>query len=348
MDIRTWSRVTLRILSVLALLGVIPATARTFNFELDRPTAKHVFLAGEMTDWELSKKPMLKSADGKWRVTVNLPPGQWVYKFVVDGVWISDPSTSDNDSDGRGARHSFVFSGDGPWRERDGIAHGSVETTMVPSGAWGKPMKVNVYLPPGFTRSKAYPVLVLLHGAGMDADQWYKTGQIQRYMDNLIADQLIDPFVVMMPSSADIYYIGKSDAHITQELPLWLASRYGQRLDARHSAIAGMSMGGFGAVILPLNHPNMFGLGYSLSAYFPPDQLATMVIPKPLPFQLRMFTGDRDGVTVSAPPFLDRLVKSGARFSYTQDAGAHTWNYFSLHTANILREVSSYVAAPRP
>lgn len=345
MEIRP--NVALQWLTGLLLFGAIPATADTFNFELDRPAAKQVFLAGEMTDWDKARKPMLKSADGTWRVTVELPPGEWLYKFVVDGEWIADPSTTDNDSDGQGARHSFVFSGKGPWRERSGIAHGKVETTMLPSTAWGKQMKVNVYLPPGFTRAKAYSVLVLLHGAGMDADQWYKTGQIQRYMDNLIADHSIEPFVVVMPSSADLYYVDKSDTHITQEMPRWLASRYGQTLDARHSAVAGMSMGGFGAVILPMNHPDLFGLGYAVSAYFPPDQLARMVIPKPLPFRLLMFTGDQDRVRESAPPFLDKLVQSGARFSYQQDSGGHTWNFFSLHITAMLREASQFFSKAR-
>jgi S-formylglutathione hydrolase FrmB len=288
---------------------------------------------------------MIKSADGKWRVAVDLAPGQWVYKFIVDGEWIADPSTADNDSDGRGGRHSFVFSGDGPWREHATIAHGKVETTMLPSAAWGKTMKVNVYLPPGFSKSRSYPVLLLLHGAGMDADQWYRTGQIQNYMDNLIADHSILPFVVVMPSSADLFYIEQSDTHITQELPRWLKSRYGQTLEARHSATAGMSMGGFGAVILPLNHPQLFGFGYALSAYFPPEQVAKMVIPRPLPFGLVMFTGDHDRVTESAPPFLDKLNQGRAQYSYHVDAGAHTWNYFSLHSADMLRAVSRHFSS---
>ena len=337
------SRTVIRaIVATLLLFGSLGASASTVEFEIDRPAAKAVFLAGEMTDWEKGQKPMSKSADGKWRVAVDLSPGQWLYKFVVDGQWIADPASTDNDADGNGGRHSFLFVGDGPWRVNPKIAHGKVETTMLPSAAWGKPMKVNVYLPPGFRKSKSYPVLVLLHGAGMDADQWYRTGQIQNYMDNLIADRSIVPFVVVMPSSERVYYIGRSDLHITQELPAWLKSRYGQTLVARRTAAAGMSMGGFGAVILPLNHSTMFGLAYALSAYFPPEEVARMVIPQPLPFGLVMYTGDHDHVTESAPLFLDKLKQTGARYSYHEDAGAHTWNYWSHHNAEMLRVMSRY------
>lgn len=332
----------LRILASILLALCANASAKTVQFELDQPAASQVFLAGEMTDWDQGKKPMIKSADGKWRVAVDLSPGQWVYKFVVDGQWIADPATSDNDADGNGGRHSFLFTGDGPWRDNPKVPHGKVETTMLPSAAWGKPMKVNVYLPPGFRKSRSYPVLLLLHGAGMDADQWYRTGQIQRYMDNLIADHSIAPFVVIMPSSERDYYIDRSDTHITRELPSWLKSRYGQVLVARRAAVAGMSMGGFGAVILPMNHPTLFGLSYALSAYFPPEEVARMVIPKPLPFGLVMFTGDHDRVTESAPLFLARLEQSGALYSYHQDSGAHTWNYWSHHIADMLRSVNQH------
>ena len=321
--------------------------ARPVQFQLNRPAASEVFLAGEMTDWEKGKKAMTRGADGRWQVRVDLSPGQWVYKFVVDGEWIADPATGQNDSDGQGGRHSFVFSGDGPWRDQPRIAHGRVETTMLPSAAWGKPMKVNVYLPPGFRKSRAYPVLLLLHGSDMDADQWYRTGQVQRYMDNLIADHSITPFVVVMPSSGGVYYVDRSDTHISQELPRWLQSRYGQTLAAAHTAAAGMSMGGFGAVILPLHHPDLFGLGYALSAYFPPEQVAAMVIPKPLPFTLLMVTGDHDHVTPSALPFLARLKENAAQYSYREDAGAHTWNFWSLHMADTLRSISQYFVAAK-
>lgn len=342
------SKPLLSIVASALLLFAARTPAQTVQFELDQPAAKQVFLAGEMTDWEKGKRAMVRAADGKWRLAMELPPGQWLYKFVVDDQWIADPGSRPNDADGQGGRHSFLFVGDGPWRENAGIAHGRVETTMVPSAAWGKPMKVNVYLPPGFRKSKAYPVLLLLHGAGMDADQWYRTGQIQRYMDNLIADHSIAPFVVLMPSSEQLYYIDRSDRHITGELAGWLKSRYGQTLTARHAAAAGMSMGGFGAVILPMKHPAQFGLAYALSAYFPPEEVARMVVPKPLPFALLLFSGDHDRVTASAPLFLAKLKQSGARYSYREEPGAHSWNYWSRHTADMLRTVSQYFVTGMP
>ncbi len=339
---RSVSTGILRSLAAGLLFVAAMAGAEPVEFSLHQPDAREVFLAGEMTGWETNKLPMQKSVDGRWRVSVDLGPGQWVYKFIVDGKWIADPGPASNDSDGQGGRHSFLFVGNGAWRENKRTAHGKVETVMLPSVAWGHAMKVHAYLPPGFSKSRKYPVLLLLHGAGMDADQWYRTGQIQHYMDNLIAAGSIQPFIVVMPSSADVYYVGKSDLHITQELPAWLKSRYGQVITAKQSATAGMSMGGFGAVILPLHHPDLFGLSYALSSYFPPDQVAAMQIPRPLPFGLVMATGDRDRVTASASLFLQKLDANGSDFIYREDAGGHTWQFFSTHTVDMLQTASRY------
>jgi 1,4-alpha-glucan branching enzyme len=52
--------------------------------------AKQVFLAGDFNDW--SPNAFLMRKDGEdWVFTVNLQPGKYRYKFVVDGKWIIDP-----------------------------------------------------------------------------------------------------------------------------------------------------------------------------------------------------------------------------------------------------------------
>jgi hypothetical protein len=104
-------------LAALLVLLLIASLARadTVQFALHAPRARQVFLAGEMTDWDKGKQAMTRDADGVWRLSVTLAPGQWIYKFVVDGRWVHDPGTSEHDADGRGGQHSFVFVGEGPW-----------------------------------------------------------------------------------------------------------------------------------------------------------------------------------------------------------------------------------------
>ncbi|OGH60155.1 MAG: hypothetical protein A3G34_09150 [Candidatus Lindowbacteria bacterium RIFCSPLOWO2_12_FULL_62_27] len=58
--------------------------------------AKKVTLAGEFNQWNPAALEMKKSGadDGKWEVAVDLKPGQYEYKFVVDGDW--DKANKDN------------------------------------------------------------------------------------------------------------------------------------------------------------------------------------------------------------------------------------------------------------
>jgi 1,4-alpha-glucan branching enzyme len=60
-------------------------------FELDANSAKEVLLAGDFTGWEKTPVRLRKGEHGIWHATVKLAPGQYHYKFVVDGHWWDDP-----------------------------------------------------------------------------------------------------------------------------------------------------------------------------------------------------------------------------------------------------------------
>ena len=66
----------------------IPA-GQTFRY--NAPGAMSVLLAGDFTHWQQQAIPMHKGPDGIWTVTVNLPPGTYHYRFIVDGEWQDDP-----------------------------------------------------------------------------------------------------------------------------------------------------------------------------------------------------------------------------------------------------------------
>jgi len=64
---------------------------RKITFSLEAADAGEVYLAGEFNDWNPTGLPMKKSADGKWKKQISLPPGQFEYKFLVDDQWVEDP-----------------------------------------------------------------------------------------------------------------------------------------------------------------------------------------------------------------------------------------------------------------
>jgi hypothetical protein len=64
---------------------------KTTEFHLEAPFAESVKLAADFTDWDQFSLDMIKSEDGVWYTDVPLPPGQYAYRFIVDGEWCDDP-----------------------------------------------------------------------------------------------------------------------------------------------------------------------------------------------------------------------------------------------------------------
>ena len=58
------------------------------------PNAKKVILAGSFNKWDEEAFHM-KRINGHWELTVQLPPGEYEYRFIVDGHWMEDPDNPD-------------------------------------------------------------------------------------------------------------------------------------------------------------------------------------------------------------------------------------------------------------
>jgi hypothetical protein len=57
--------------------------------------AREVFLAGTFNNWKAVAEPMKRQVNGPWQVELELAPGRYEYKFVVDGVWCCEPGQDD-------------------------------------------------------------------------------------------------------------------------------------------------------------------------------------------------------------------------------------------------------------
>jgi 1,4-alpha-glucan branching enzyme len=62
----------------------------TFVCKADNHPAK-VFLCGEFNSWNPEDTRMKRQKDGTYRAKLKLEPGEYQYKFVVDGQWQNDP-----------------------------------------------------------------------------------------------------------------------------------------------------------------------------------------------------------------------------------------------------------------
>ncbi len=63
-------------------------TAVTFHFTGVRADA--VFLVGDFNGWNERSHPMTPVEDRHWVLTMDLPPGEYEFKYLADGGWYND------------------------------------------------------------------------------------------------------------------------------------------------------------------------------------------------------------------------------------------------------------------
>lgn len=140
----------------------------------------------------------------------------------------------------------------------------------------------NVYLPAGYdSTDEKYPVLYLLHGSGPQPNAhhtWFNRVNIQDVMDSGIADGRIIPMIVVMPDAEVTFYMNNikgeyqfEDYLINEFIPV-IENEYRCKKDRRFRGIAGGSMGGYGALIYSLRHPDLFSVCASMAAAIRTDQ----------------------------------------------------------------------------
>lgn len=126
----------------------------------------------------------------------------------------------------------------------------------------GRPTKYMIFLPDDYEESeKTYPVLYLLHGFSQNYTVWPMMG-VSEYLDTY------DDLIIVMPDAGNSWYVNWAETD-NDELNNWedfmiydLIHNVDQTfrtIPAREGrAISGLSMGGYGALILGLRHPDMF------------------------------------------------------------------------------------------
>jgi glycosidase len=74
------------------------------------PTGLHrnVVIAGTFNGWSTDATPM-RLERGKWIITLLLPVGEYEYKFVADGKWITDRTAQEFHPDGYGGQNSVIM-----------------------------------------------------------------------------------------------------------------------------------------------------------------------------------------------------------------------------------------------
>ncbi|MGI9108032.1 MAG: alpha/beta hydrolase [Pyrinomonadaceae bacterium] len=264
-----------------------------------------------------------------------------------------------------------------------------VEAVRFESKLVGQPLPYHVVLPPDYaapqSRAIKYPVLYLLHGLGGNAGDWVSTRA------HLAAHAAQHRLIIVTPEGKDNWYTDsamvpadKYETYILAELIPDVERRY-RALSMRDArAIAGLSMGGYGALKFGLKHPERFILAASMSgafgaaswdhndpelhAFVKPSiartygamgsparaandlfKLFAAVLPERIP-ALPFFyldCGTSDFLINSNRALSELLIKHKIPHEYRQLPGAHMWPYWDAQVQEILKLAARRLRAPQ-
>jgi enterochelin esterase-like enzyme len=225
-------------------------------------------------------------------------------------------------------------------------AGSAIDVAHYPSVALRREGSFYVYLPSGYaSTSRRYPVLYLLHGNSQPASAFLELG-LQEELDQLIARHVIPPLIAVMiqggPGSnnwRDIggvryeSYVLEVQEQIDRMLPT-IATR-GAR------AIAGDSMGGYGAMNVALGNPFRFGVVESWLGFFnglDQELRADRPIISRLGLHAYLYGGAADHIADPSEnaPFAAALRAAGAKAHSAVYAGGHTMQTLQAHLGSML------------
>ncbi|MGG1552637.1 alpha/beta hydrolase [Paenibacillus ferrarius] len=240
------------------------------------------------------------------------------------------------------------------------------------SDALGVAATMNVILPQpstsqiGMAAQKhgvKHPTLLLLHGLSDDHSIWMRRTSIERYASK-------HGIAVVMPAVnrsfyTDMAYGPKYWTFISEELPVIARSFFPLAEERELNYVAGLSMGGYGALKLALTHPDRYAAAASLSGVvdianrmhaFPQDamlifgegaevrgtasdlfHLAEQVVRSSQPSpQLYQICGTEDFLYEDNVRFRDYLRSIGLEAKYEEEPGQHEWGFWDRHIQNVL------------
>jgi len=257
------------------------------------------------------------------------------------------------------------------------LAAGRAECNSVPSKILRRAVPYCVLLPPSYDSEKArrYPVVYFLHGIGENEQALLNSGGWDLIQD-LWDKKRIGEFVIAMPAGDRSFFINSRDGKVRyqdflmREFLPYIESHYRIRAGRRSRGVAGISMGGYGALRLGLLFPQTFAAvsanSPALIAKLPNIEMATpgesnilarmlgsafgvpfdrawwernnpftIVRDGPRPTGLKIYfdcgTDDSYGFNVGAQAFHDLLVSRHIPHEFHLYPGAHDWSYFAQH-----------------
>ena len=164
-----------------------------------------------------------------------------------------------------------------------------LESRDFKSTVLGRNVAYSVYLPPGYETNptRRYPVVYLLHGmpvAPVDSEtDWVQQGSADRLADDAISSGRLPPMILVMPDAGTTWYQNSIDGKtryedmLVEEFIPFVDRTFRTRSQRLFRSAVGLSMGGYGAMMLAMRHPELFSAAAALSpGIFSEPEIAAM------------------------------------------------------------------------
>jgi enterochelin esterase-like enzyme len=276
--------------------------------------------------------------------------------------------------------HNYsVYRGFPPPADPRGIPAGRYVELHFQSGALGREDSYMVYEPAGFqqlaARGVRFPVLYLLHGTVSNALHYINVGRVGVNLDELLAAGRTKPFLIVMPESTDGSFVDDTEWANTPhgayesevlEIVRQVDEHFPTIANRSARAIAGLSMGGYGALNIGLHHLSTFGTIESWSGYFHQERSGPFSSATPvnlrfnspaayaptlaaalrrLSLHVFLYGGRQDRLTHNQPAFAQELRRLGVTVRAAEPPGVHDWRLWRAQMPTALRYAGRWLYA---
>jgi len=134
----------------------------------------------------------------------------------------------------------------------------------------GRAVPYWVYRPDGVSPDRSLPTVYLLHGYNAGPGAWFHAAGLEETADRLIESGALPPVLLVLPALGNSWYVD-SPAHgpvasvLVEDFVPFVEARHGGAKSRARRGVAGISMGGFGALRLAYHHPDAFAAAGALS-----------------------------------------------------------------------------------
>ena len=249
---------------------------------------------------------------------------------------------------------------------------------QLDSKLMGRKINYGVLLPAnyeaGASTGRRYPVLYLLHGLTGHFDNWFEK--------SAILDHIKDRDVIVVAAEGEDGWYTDSQANERDKYESYIIKELIPEIDAKYRTlarrdsrfIAGLSMGGYGAIKFGLKYPEMFSvvgsfsgaigaatitektfpgsIGKTIDSILGPSDSATRKANDPFeiirgttPDKIKSYPfiyldcGSEDFLFPNNREFVSLLVEKKVPHEFRQLPGGHTWTYWDQQVKEFIQSI---------